>query len=302
MVTQLDHDANVTPWTLAARDQGVEVRTVKLHPQDCTLDLDDFRSKLSEKTRLVAVGAASNASGTVNPLPSMISAAHEVGALTYIDAVHYAPHRLIDVKAWDADFVAFSAYKFFGPHIGVLWGCRSLLESLEAYKVRPAANTLPDKWMTGTQSHESIMGAKECVEYLADLGRECSGDSDLTRRSALAKAFEEIQQYEQALCQRLIDGLQAIEGIRIWGIQEAERMQERLPTISITHDNMLTTELARKLGENGVFAWNGHYYAIQLTEALGLEPEGMIRLGLVHYNTAEEVDRLLEILARIVQA
>lgn len=302
IVTELDHDANVAPWVLAARDQGIKVHTIKLRHEDCTLDQDDFHSKLSDKTRLVAVGAASNASGTVNPLKDMIRAAHNVGALTFIDAVHFAPHRLIDVKEWDADFVAFSSYKFFGPHIGVLWGRRSLLEELEAYKVRPAANTLPDKWMTGTQSHESIMGAKECVDYLADLGREGAGDPTLARRAALIAAFDDIRQYEQALCQRLMDGLLAIDGIRIWGIQSSERMEERLPTISITHDKTLTTEIARRLGEEGIFVWNGHYYAIQMTEALGLEPEGMIRLGLVHYNTPEEVDRLLETLARVVSA
>ena len=300
IVTQLDHDANVAPWVLAARDRNVKVQVVAMKKDDCTVDQEDFRRKLNSNTKLVAIGAASNASGSVNPLAEMIAAAHAVGALTYIDAVHYAPHRLIDIKAWDADFVAFSAYKFFGPHIGILWGRRNLLEDIEAYKVRPASDELPGKWMSGTQSHESIMGAKEAVDYLADLGREVSNNPSLSRREALVAAFEDIQRYEQALCLRMLEGLEAIDGIRIWGITDRGQLDERLPTISITHDRVSTTELARQLGQRGLFVWNGHYYAIQMTEALGLEPEGMIRLGLVHYNTPEEVDRLLEALARIV--
>lgn len=300
IVTQLDHDANVTPWIMAARDHNVKVQVVAMNKEDCTVDQEDYRRKLNSKTKLVAIGAASNASGSVNPLTEMIAAAHEFGALAYVDAVHYAPHRLIDVNVWDADFVAFSAYKFFGPHTGILWGRRKILEELEAYKVRPASNELPGKWMTGTQSHESIMGSREAVEYLADIGREVSDNSSLSRREALVAAFEDIQRYEQSLCVRMLDGLEAIDGIRIWGITDRSQLEHRLPTVSITHDRVTTTELAKRLGEEGLFVWNGHYYAIQITETLGLEPEGMIRLGLVHYNTPEEVDRLLETIERIV--
>ena len=188
VVTLLDHDANVTPWVLAARDAGIKVQYVRFHPEDCTLDLDDFRSKINSRTRLVAVGCASNATGGINPVRQIADWAHQGGALVFADAVHFAPHGLVDVKALGVDFLACSAYKFFGPHIGVLWGKRQLLESLEAYKVRPASNALPSKWMTGTQSHESMAGALAAVEYLAGIGRSlASNDGALKRRAVIDK-------------------------------------------------------------------------------------------------------------------
>jgi cysteine desulfurase family protein (TIGR01976 family) len=296
VVTRLDHDANVSPWVLAARDCGATVRFANVRPEDCTLDLDELRHLINERTRLVAVGCASNATGGINPVRDICDWAHAVGALVYLDAVHYAPHGLIDVKAWDCDFLACSAYKFFGPHVGVLWGRRELLESLDAYKVRPAPLDPPGKWMTGTQSHEAIAGALAAVDYLADLGRLLAGDDSLDRRGALREAYREISLYERTLLGRLLDGLTRIPDVQIFGITDPARLDQRVATVSFTHERFTPGEMAHRLGQQGFFVWHGNYYALNLTEALGLEPEGMLRVGLVHYNTATEIDRLLEAL------
>lgn len=292
LVTRLDHDANVTPWVLAARDAGATVRHVGLRADDCTLDWDDFESKLSDRTKLVAVGYASNATGTINPVGRIVRKAHRVGASVFVDAVHYAPHRLIDVAELHCDFLVCSAYKFFGPHVGILWGKRELLESLPAYKVRPASDELPGRWMTGTQNHEGIAGAAEAIEYLADVGRavspQCTG-----RRGALAAAYLSIRQHEQQLAERLLAGLVQLPGLRIWGITDAKRFEDRVPTVSLTHADRTPQEMAKFLGQEGFFVWAGHHYAVPFTEAMGLEPHGTLRIGLLHYNTIDDVDRLL---------
>lgn len=298
VVTRLDHDANVTPWVLAARDAGATVRYVDLHREDCTLDLDQFRQLFNERTRLVAVGCASNATGTLNPVRQISSWAREVGALSFLDAVHYAPHARIDVEAWGCDFLACSAYKFFGPHVGLMWGRRALLEEIPAYKVRPATNQLPGKWMTGTQNHECIAGVLAAIDYLAEIGREGTA-TVLDRRAALSRAFTAIEVYERQLVQHLLAGLSQLPDMTIHGITGAERACERLPTVSITHARLKPAELADRLAERGIFAWHGNYYALQLSETLGFEPHGMVRLGLVHYNTREEVDYLLDQLGKI---
>ena len=299
IVTRLDHDANVTPWILAARDAGVIVKTVELNPVDCTLNLADLRQKLTSRTKLVAVGAASNATGGINPVAEITLLAHEVGALVFVDAVHYAPHGLIDVPAWDCDFLACSAYKFFGPHIGLLWGRRELLEKLEAYKVRPAPNTLPDKWMTGTQSHEAIAGTLAAIDYLADVGREVAASDGLDRRAALQAAFAHITAYECELSRKLLTGFACLPSVKVWGPRDLERLHERVPTFSITHDKMSSSQLADLLGKRGLFVWHGNYYALNLSEALGHEPEGMVRIGALHYNTEQEIAWLLEILQEL---
>jgi cysteine desulfurase family protein (TIGR01976 family) len=296
IVTRLDHDANVTPWVLAARDAGAVVRFVEIRPEDCTLDLDDLRSKLSERTRLVAVGCASNSVGTINPVGDICRWAHDAGAEVFLDAVHYAPHALVDVEEFGCDYLACSAYKFFGPHVGILWGRRERLEELPAYKVRPASDALPSKWMTGTQNHEGIAGVLAAIDYLADLGRAVAIDDSLSRRQALEHAYAAIGHYERTLIERLLAGLAEIPAVRIYGITDPARLSERLPTVSITHSGRTPADLAAYLDERGVFAWHGNYYALCLTEALGLEPHGMLRLGLVHYNTPDEVDRVLAIL------
>ncbi len=299
VVTRLDHDANVTPWVMAAEDAGAIVRYVDINKTDCTLDLDDFRSKINANTRLVAVGCASNASGSVNPVREICQWARAVGAISFLDAVHFAPHVSIDVAEFGCDLLACSAYKFFGPHTGIMWGRRELLEELIAYKVRPSSNELPDKWMTGTQSHESIAGTLAAVEYLAGLGREAADDPALPRREALQFAYAAIADHENELLQRLLSGLEPLDAITVWGITDAAQLDQRLPTVSITHNRLTATDVAARLAQRGIFVWNGNYYALQLTETLGLEPEGMVRIGLAHYNTAEEVDRLLGELASL---
>jgi cysteine desulfurase family protein (TIGR01976 family) len=296
IVTRLDHDANVSPWVLAARDAGATVRFVPLRPADGTLDLDALQQLLSSRTRLVAVGCASNATGTVNPVREIAHWARDAGALVFLDAVHYAPHALLDVQQLGCDFLACSAYKFFGPHVGILWGRRQLLEKLEAYKVRPAVNTLPDKWMTGTQSHEAIVGAMAAVDYLADLGRTLAGNSTLPRRTALVEAYREIGSYERTLLSRMLKALAEIPAIKIWGITDLGRMNERVATVSFTHQRLTASQIAERLAADGFFTWHGNYYALNFTEASGLEPEGMLRVGLVHYNTMTEVDRFIEAL------
>jgi cysteine desulfurase family protein (TIGR01976 family) len=296
VLTRLDHDANVTPWVLAARDAGATVRLASVRSEDCTLDLEELRHLINERTRLVAVGCASNATGGINPVRDICDWAHAVGAKVFLDAVHYAPHGLIDVQAWGCDFLACSAYKFFGPHVGILWGRREWLEELEAYKVRPAPLDLPGKWMTGTQSHEAIAGALAAVEYLADLGRLLAASDSLSRRAALREAYREIALYERALVKRLLAGLAELPEIQVFGINDPARQDERVATVAFTHERFTSSELAERLGRLGMFAWHGNYYALHLTESLGLEPEGMLRVGLVHYNTPTEVERLLEAL------
>ncbi len=302
VVTRLDHDANITPWVTAANDVGVTVKYVDFDPQkECQLDLDQLKSYLGPRTRLVAVGCASNATGGINPVKRIGQMAHDCGSLVFLDAVHYAPHGLIDVTDWNCDFLACSAYKFFGPHLGILWGRRELLESLFAYQVRPAPSTIPDKWMTGTQSHESIAGGMACVDYLADLGRQLAGQPNLSRRDALRSAYGEIGPYEKQLAVAMLQGLSDIDGIAIHGVSHVEKIDERFSTFSVTHRSISTRQLARQLADERIYVWDGNYYALQFTEHLGLEPEGMVRIGLVHYNTQQEVQRLLEAVERSVR-
>ncbi|MGE0760289.1 MAG: cysteine desulfurase-like protein [Pirellulaceae bacterium] len=299
LVTRLDHDANVSPWVLAAQDVGAAVKFAEVRRDDCTLDLDQLRRQLTPRTRLVAVGCASNATGTINPVRQIGEWAHALGATVFLDAVHFAPHAPIDVAQLGCDFLACSAYKFFGPHLGVLWGRRELLEDLAAYKVRPAPHELPGKWMSGTQSHEAIAGARAAVDYLADIGRLLQpGAPD--RRSALVAAMEGIRTYEGELVQRLLAGLREVPWCRIHGITDPARLNERLPTVAISHPQVPSIELARRLAARGIFVWHGNYYALELTESLGLEPQGMVRIGLVHYNTTDEVTRLVRALREIV--
>lgn len=303
LVTRLDHDANVRPWVLAARDAGAAVRFVDIHPEDCTLDLDDLRRRLTPNVRLVAVTCASNAVGTVNDVRSVTRLAHEAGALVFLDAVHYAPHRLIDVQDWDCDFLACSAYKFFGPHVGILWGKQEYLHSLPAYKLRPATEDLPGRWMTGTPNQEGLAGVAAAIDYLASIeprsqappGSEVSCHG--SRRQRLAHAFQTIEDHEQKLAQRLLDGLASRPRFRVWGITQRERLGERVPTVSITAVDRTPLQIAEHLAKREIYAWNGNMYALELTERLGLEERGgLLRLGMVHYNTAEEIDALLQAL------
>ena len=302
VVTRLDHDANVTTWALAARDHGVDVRYADINKDDCTLNVDDLKSKIDERTRMVAVGLASNSSGSINPVKEITAYARQFQAQIFIDAVHYAPHRLLDVKDLGCDFLVCSTYKFYGPHIGVLWAKAEILERLEAYKVRPSSPAIPDKWMTGTQNFASLCGSRAAVDYVAELGRTLAEDGSLQRRAALQIAYKAIAAYEDELSKTLLEGLASVEGLKVYGITELDRISERVPTVSITHPKLTAAELAHELGERGIYAWDGNYYALELTEQLRLEPEGMVRLGLVHYNTAEEIGRLISALNHILNS
>jgi len=298
IVTRLDHDGNVTPWVLAARDAGATVRYVEFQRGDCTLNRDQFTSYLSPRTRLVAIGCASNIVGTINPVGELCRQAHAVGAQVFLDAVHFAPHALPDVTEWECDWMACSAYKFFGPHVGVLYGRPELLSSITPYKLRPVTETLPGRWMTGTQNFEGIAGAKAAVDYLAELGRRINGaKADL--RVALQVAYQAIATYEQQLAGLLLKGLTSIPEIRVLGITDPKRIQQRTPTVSFVHTSLTAIEIADRLGNLGLFVGHGNFYALQLSETLGLEPQGVVRVGLMHYNTPSEVERLIEALSKL---
>jgi cysteine desulfurase family protein (TIGR01976 family) len=298
VVTRLDHDANVTPWVKAAAAAGATVRWAGIRAADATLDLDELDAALSPRTRLVAVTAASNAVGSLTPVADIVRRAHAAGAEVFVDAVHLAPHRRLDVAAWGCDYLACSAYKFFGPHVGLLWGRRARLEALPVDKVRPADDEAPGRLETGTQSHEGIAGTAAAIEYLAALGRRVDPTA-ADRRRALDAAFAAIAAHERALVARLLEGLARLPAYRVWGITDPARLDERAPTVSITHARARPAELAAALAARGVFAWHGNYYALELSRALGREPDGMVRLGLLHYNTAAEVDRCLAALSAI---
>jgi len=297
VLSRLEHDANFSPWRLAAEDAGVTVRYVDIDPTDCTLNVDEYASVLNEKTRLVAVGCASNAAGTINPVKQICHWACEVGAISFLDAVHYAPHDLIDVVDWDCDFLICSAYKFFGPHVGIMYGRRELLEGMQPYKLRPSPNDLPGRWMTGTQNFECINGTRAAIDYLANIGRLDGDQRD--RREALVEAFRMIRDYERKLVDRLLDELAAMPQFKVWGVTKAEDRDRRFPTVSITHESLSAETVAKRLANAGIFCWNGNYYALPLTERIGVEPDGMVRIGLAHYNTEAEVDRLLAELQKI---
>jgi cysteine desulfurase family protein (TIGR01976 family) len=298
VVTTLDHDANVAPWR-ALEEKGVVVRQVDIHEEDCTLDVDDLRRKISFRTRVVAVCYAANAVGTINDVSEVVRLARAAGALSFIDAVHFAPHGLIDVRALGCDFLACSCYKFFGPHIGVIYGRREHLLRLRPYKVRPAADTLPDRWETGTQIHEGLAGVIAAINYLADLGRHVN-PAVQSRREALQAAYQAIRPYEMGMAAKLISGLLSIRGVKVYGICDPARLAWRVPTVAIRMDGFTPRALAKMLGERGIFTWDGNYYALNLTERLGVEESGgFLRIGLVHYNTSEEVERLLAALSEL---
>jgi cysteine desulfurase family protein (TIGR01976 family) len=292
VVTTLDHDANVAPWR-ALEEKGVVIRRIDIHEADCTLDLDDLKKKITAKTKLVAVGYASNAVGTINPVGEITKLAHAAGALMFIDAVHYAPHGPIDVRALDCDFLVCSPYKFFGPHMGTLYGKREHLLRLKPYKVRPASDSLPDRWETGTQVQELIAGIGAAVDYIAELGRRCDPAAK-DRRRALMAAYRATRKHEMSLLSNLIPGLLTIPGLKFFGITDPKRFEDRCSTVSVSLANHKPIEAAKVLGDRGIFTWDGNYYALNLSERLGVEQNGgLLRIGLVHYNTIEEVDRLL---------
>ncbi len=303
IITRLDHDANIAPW-VALEDQGIRVRWLDFDPDDCTLRLDDLDDLLGKRTKLVAVGGASNAVGTINPIKQIVDRAHKVGAQVFVDAVHLAPHVPIDVQDLGCDYLACSVYKFYGPHVGVLWGRYDLLDSLPAYKVRPSDPKPPGKWMTGTQNHEGLAGATAAVDYLATLGEQYgSGYAKAFpgysgRRLQLKQGLATIAAYERDLFMHMLDGLTAIPGIEIFGITDPDRMPERAPTAAIRLDTLSPQALSERLSSYGIATYAGHFYAVSVIERLGLTDRGgVLRIGISHYNTYEEVDKLVEILS-----
>lgn len=295
IITRLDHDANYTPW-LTLAEQGATVHQIPLRPEDVTLDVEALLATLSARTRLVALGHASNAVGTLTPLATLIPQIRQQApeALIFVDAVQSVPHLPVDVQALDADLLVCSAYKFFGPHVGILSGKAGPLAELPVYKVRASSAEAPDRWETGTKNHEGLAGVTAAVDYLAGHG---TGE---TRRERLADAMARIQQYEQTLSAQLIAGLQGIPTLRLWGISDAARLHERVPTVALTSERHTPQALSARLAAEGIFAWAGHYYALEVMESLDLVPHGALRLGLAHYNTPDEVDRLVETLATLV--
>jgi cysteine desulfurase family protein (TIGR01976 family) len=293
VVTRLDHDANLRPWLLAAEDAGATVRWLDIREDDVTLDLDSLERALSSRTKLVACTLASNAVGTVPPVAEIISRAKAVGALVALDGVHVAQHRSIDLHALGADIVATSPYKYFGPHQGMLGVRSDLLASLRPYKLRAAEDVDPSRWETGTQSHESLAGTIGAIAYLAELG------GGLTeRRAAIVEGFRRIAGHEQRLATRFLEGLSQLPAIRLYGIADPGRLTERTSTFAVRIRDQHPVETSRALADRGIFTWDGHYYAIEVFDRLGLlDSGGAVRIGFCHYHTLEEVDRVLEALA-----
>ena len=300
VVTRSDHDANVRPWVLAAQWSGAAVKWIDIDPKDCTHSTETIDQNINESTVMVAIGAASNFSGTINDVRGICRKAHSVGAEVFVDAVHYAPHGLIDVRDMGCDYLACSSYKFFGTHQGILWGRFDRLAEIPVAKLRVSTEAVPFRWMTGTQGHESMAGTLAAIEHLEWLGRMLS-EADKSRRGALRVAFSAIEEYERDLCWRMIEGLEKIGGVKIWGITDPSMKEHRAPTISFTHHSMTAEEIGEELAEHGIFAWAGNFYALELSETLGLEPEGALRVGILHYNTSEEVDRFLDVLSDILE-
>ncbi|MBL8062264.1 MAG: cysteine desulfurase-like protein [Anaerolineales bacterium] len=308
VLTRLDHDANVTPWVLTAQDKGVKVNWVDFDVEDGTLKLDDLQKALERKPKLVAIGYASNSLGTVNPVEKITKMAHDAGALVYVDAVQYAVHGPIDVQKLGVDFLISSSYKYFGPHAGILYGKRELLEKLVAYKVRPATNELPGKFETGTQNHEGIAGILGAIEYFEWLGKEFGGhyvdglreEGYNGRKLLLKQAMTAVHAYEFELSRALLSTLEAVPGLRIFGNTDARRLDERIATFSFRLGDMHPHTVAERLAAENIYVWDGNYYAINVTERLGLEDKGgMVRVGAVHYNTLEEVAKLGQALKKI---
>ncbi len=292
VVTELDHHANVDPWRAVARERGVTIRTARLVPETGETDFESLQSQINARTKLVAIGAASNALGTISDVGSAARMAREVGALVFVDAVHYAPHRLVDVKAIDCDFLACSAYKFYGPHVGVLYGRKGLIEGLDVPKLKPAPDAAPERLETGTQNHEGIVGAAAAVDFLASLAE------GPTRRARLESAFEALHQRGRDLIERLWEGLAAVPGVEVFGPHPS---RPRTPTISFAMASVPSREVAERLADRGVFVSNGDFYATTAVERLGHSGDGLVRVGCSCYTTAEEIDRLLAGLTEIAR-
>jgi len=307
-VTRMDHDANIAPWLLLARDHNLTVRWVDFDAESGLLNMDQMAAQISSRTKLVACVYASNALGTINDVKRVVEMAHAVGALAYIDAVQYAPHGPLDVRDLDCDFLTCSAYKFFGPHVGVLYGKREHLDQLPAYKVRPASDEAPDRWETGTKNHEGLAGVAAAVEYLAWVGEQFGAGLavDLAgiteQRRQIVEGMLAIKRYEQNLSARLIEGISAIPGTFIAGVTDLSLLDQRVPTVIFRLAGKQPEAVAAALGDAGIYVWDGNYYALSVMETLGYEGQGgMVRVGAAHYNTLEEVEQFLDVLEQIAR-
>lgn len=299
ITTSLEHEANISPWLGLATERGIKVRFVDINLEDMTINLDSLREQLSSRTRLVAVGYASNAFGTVNPVQEVAKLAHSVGALCFVDAVHYSPHGLIDVAELDCDVLVYSIYKAFGPHVGVIWGKREVMEPTKAFHLRTVKNIIPDKFEVGTQNHEGIAGALGSLEYFellpTFLGKEIKKDAKCSE--TLRLAMTSIRDYEKTISEKLLETFAKHSHVKVYGITDLNRLDERVPTFAINVDNHSAKETATKLATAGINAWSGNYYALEPMTRLGLEERGgAVRISLVHYNTFEEIEYLDEVL------
>jgi len=293
VLTRMDHDANVSPWLRIAEDRGLVVKWVDVNPQDCTLDLNSLEAALTDRTRVVATVHASNAAGTINPILQIAGMAHAAGALHVVDAVQSAPHIALDVQSIGCDFLLCSSYKFFGPHAGILWGRYDLLEALPAYKVRPAKDVPPFRWETGTPAFELIAGIGATIDYLASI----AGSAETTR-PAIVESYAVMSAYEHELTSHLLQVLDH-PAVHVAGISDPARADERVPTVIFTIDGYTAEQVARRLADHGIFVWDGNYYALEIMRVLN-QPDGMVRVGLAHYNTHAEIDRFAEALATLL--
>lgn len=297
IVSSLDHYSNVSSWQQAAKDKGAVVHQVRVNEEDCTLDLDHLQSLLNEKTRLIAVTYASNTTGSIVDVRRVVDMAHQIGAQVYVDAVHYAPHHLVDVQELECDFLACSAYKFFGPHVGIAYVADQWLHTVKPYKVEPATNIGPGRFETGTQSFEGLAGVTAAVDYLAQFG-----EAGLPLRQRLEQSYALYNQHEEQLSAHFLQRLGALDGVNLFGINN-ENSQHRTPTFALTFDKYAPEFIAKTLGEHNICVWNGHFYALGLVRQLGLEESGgVVRIGCMHYNTTAEIDMLFDILENILDA
>jgi cysteine desulfurase family protein (TIGR01976 family) len=294
IVSRMDHDANISPWLMLAEDRGLVVKWFDFDTKTFEFDLSRFDALLSKRTKVVAIGHASNLTGTITDVAAVARMAHSVGALVYVDAVQLAPHGVLDVQAIGCDVLVCSAYKFFGPHYGVAWARRSLQEQLTAYKVRPASDDLPFKFVTGTTNREELAGVRGAVEYYAWVGQTFGTPASNNRRDCIVAGVKAMAAYEKPLMARLIEGLQAVPGVRIFGITDPTAFDRRVPTVSFRVDGFTTEEIVRHLAQRGIYLWHGDNYAVEPCRALGiLDDGGVVRVGLAHYNKMDEVERFL---------
>ncbi len=298
VLTRMDHDANIAPWIAIAKDCQLGLKWVDINPDDCTLDLGSLEEALTEKTRVVATVHASNAVGTINPVEQIAGMARAVGAWHIVDAVQSAPHVPIDVARIGCDFLLCSSYKFYGPHLGIMWGRRDLLESLPVDKVRPAKDIAPHRWENGTPSYETWNGLSACIDYWEEIGEQF-GRADLPqyrgRALKLKRALAAVQEYERLLATYLIDGLKAIAGVTVAGITDSARSTRRVPTVAVVKAGRSPDEIADYMAAQHVYVWSGHYYAPEIMRRLK-RPEGMVRIGIGQYNTRAEIDKLLNLM------